>query len=87
MSVLCQFPFRAGGRGGGAGARSSGEGGTYCTTRALGQAVLQLLVKLISSSLHSEDTLGNIQTGTLLYQERSHYYIMNKLFAIWRPVL
>ena len=66
MSVLCQFPFRAGGRGRGAGARSSGEGGTYCTTRALGQAVLQLLVKLISSSLHSEDTLGNIQTGTLL---------------------
>ena len=65
MSVLCQFPFRAGGRGRGAGARSSGEGGTYCTTRALGQAVLQLLVKLISSSLHSEDTLGNIQTGTL----------------------
>ena len=65
MSVLCQFPFRAGGRGGGA--RSSGEGGTYCTTRALGQAVLQLLVKLISSSLHSEDTLGNIQTGTLLH--------------------
>ena len=46
--------------------RSSGEGGTYCTTRALGQAVLQLLVKLISSSLHSQDTLGGIQNGTLL---------------------
>ena len=43
-----------------------GEGGTYCTTRALGQAVLQLLVKLISSSLHSQDTLGGIQNGTLL---------------------